>query len=809
MYHVFSSQAQMRRKVETANGVGFAFDGSEILGGYSSFRTKRPIPIGIIFLMLGGLCMGDGTRSVINRINYGVLFEPVGQVLNSVRTTSYTHSLTIAIPTPSFPKYPPISCRNVVSDNNHICLHVNELITKANMELTKAENRYALEIDNIVGQLRKTVQYEREKNYDDRDDHDAVKRSMPSNNSNKKSTWENDNYRTRRSIFGWFKASFSKVRHSIGNAFAHIFHVPGPDDLSNLKQHMSYTQQQVNVQTQRIEEFNKGFSRVYTNIFNSTNIIKNQIEDSILKLQECQRFMNRTFHVLDDELATLRNLMGYYGDAASELFLRVHPALAVAHSLDTFLPIERWIKGMYHLLSSGLLTENLVPIDTISEIHDGIVNDLFKRNEFIDYTVVTNNLQYYYQLKNTIFHYNEEHNSVTVMLTVPLQGQDGLLNLYKIHSHSIPMGSGFNIPKNMQDQLKNEKGKDTNFINITDLPQYLAISQDSQHFIELSEKMLLSCRGETIKICSGLQSLRKLTYPTCAISIFYNNLLHIKSYCNIQYTEDLGPSEAYVLPDNNVLIRSPYSNNHSKWKLSCFSKTAQSFQTPPTCDFCIIDIKCGCSLSGDRFFLANRLTNCNDLLFHTDTTILNIDYYYITNIITLSDYYPQDEILKIISGNTLKADHPQNYHHIPIPPFNHSDAFRSMDSLNRIDIDYKKYVVDWSNDREIFKSQSHKLLKQANDLSDVVIQRDADLAKAARDVLGFLPALFNIDLRGPIAVITSFTFLSFLGVCILLFILGPDLIRDFFALYKWVSKKCHKNIKGDKYSYTKLYNLYD
>ena len=135
----------------------------------------------------------------------------------------------------------------------------------------------------------------------------------------------------------------------------------------------------------------------------------------------------------------------------------------------------------------------------------------------------------------------------------------------------------------------------THGTQLSNTPDYFAISKDQHSFIEMSHMDFTSCAGSPLRTCPLIQGQRATRNPTCA-SLF---LEHSPSqYCRFRLQEHVVEPMLKEVEEGLALL-----SNITEVIFTCRNQVYKK----PGCMFCLIKLPCECA-----FQIPPRLTACTD-----------------------------------------------------------------------------------------------------------------------------------------------------------------------------------------------------
>ena len=205
--------------------------------------------------------------------------------------------------------------------------------------------------------------------------------------------------------------------------------------------------------------------------------------------------------------------------------------------------LRRRVKALGDLAQGRLSPELIRPTD-LKETLSNLQRQL--RVTYPNLQLSRVNVWEYYTISNVASY---QHNG-SIFLSIPIHVQiiDQIYTLYEIKTFIIPTDSN------------NPQG--TLIIDFTDL---IAINRDENNYFPISHAFLREhCRGSSIKSCNQIFTQYDLTRsPSCASSIFRNDVDDIQKLCKIGFVE----IEPHVNPtfidlkNSSILIVNPAKHN--------------------------------------------------------------------------------------------------------------------------------------------------------------------------------------------------------------------------------------------------------
>ncbi|WAR11068.1 Y054-like protein, partial [Mya arenaria] len=183
------------------------------------------------------------------------------------------------------------------------------------------------------------------------------------------------------------------------------------------------------------------------------------------------------------------------------------------------------------------------------------------------YRLTTTDPVFYY--KKADFYFFKHNKTLNITIKFPIVHPKMILNLYQILAYPVPID------------------------NTSLHPEYLAVSQDNDYFVELNQDTIDSCdSSETNTLYSFSMPLSPITFQRCSFSLLLSNKTLINSNCNFDLT-----------------LQCPDITN----SIVC-------------CHFCLMTIPCNCTIITVSSYIPPRFSYCHHhstpiTTLHPETTL--------------------------------------------------------------------------------------------------------------------------------------------------------------------------------------------
>lgn len=649
-----------------------------------------------LLLIFALICQSGGpdvstAPLTISRPNWGVIFNRAGTILNGI--TRYRHTFAIAWPKfyksnlPFLPCDPDILYKTECEEINKLIANVTKMINidiqTASASLEKAKK--------MIPQINiPTTRKKRDSGH-----------ALGGDYCNKMASEGDDD---DASLIG-----------TIGNVVSDIFGTPTSGDIKAIASHICNAAKLASLDEKEIHEANDRLTSMSAVLNDRITNIKSGISDAENRMTDLSNAFGK---LIQGTNVTMNNLMTRVGklEAFTGIILEILNGLNIAQQTVSSMSftIDKWVLAINHL-TNGYLPPFLVSVDDITAVLRHIEKNVMPR--YNDQFVITHkNPSFYYQIRSVSYTRTDEH--LIIMLTIPIHAVGGVLPVYRVDSTHISVST-------------NESSSTW----IHGLPDYFAVTLDAEYYMELSTAQYASCRGETLKICSTETSLKRSTQKTCAASIYYDSADDIMRTCDIRYEEEMPVGHAIQLANHQYLVHS--SNLTETWQLVC-PQASSGFneQNIESCNSCIIDIPCFCTLLATDFIIPYQLTECDV----ADPQYPKITYHFGVNLAMLHSLFEASALTEI-KGNILKTNSKWKF---PFPPLSIFRTSKWNDVVEKDKTylkDFKKLMTQHKHESIAYATKADSLLRKAEDFSDLSVSKLHNV----ENLLGgkWLSSLFN------------------------------------------------------------------
>lgn len=632
-----------------------------------------------------------------SRVNWGVVFNKVGTILNGI--AKYRHTFAVAIPVMD---YTPLQLMPCDSDELKLahCEAINILVNEVNMGY---ENEFALMKQNVanvlavIGEIDETGGGGRRK-----------KRDTTSSSSSPHLSPDFCQDGSQDAGGGGLLATLGKIGSD-------IFGLPTYDDIRIVDKHICQLADTVDLNRREILKSNERLSSVSAALNNRISSLQHGLANMNERISETQDRLVEVTRTMVDDLNELSNRMSFIEATQEAMYLFIANLERFQNAASQHLTYAAtWLYGVNKLLE-GYVPQELIMVDDIQSVLDHVQNVVLPKNPQL--RLVHTNPSFYYQVRSTAF--TRTTNYVFITLTVPLRSVGGILAVYRVDRTHISTAEHH-----------------TSSTRIANLPDFFAVTpSDLAYYTELSLAHYSSCRGEGIRVCPTERGLRASNSLTCAAAIFYDRTTEISKHCEIHFEERVMPSEVVKLRDMEYLVHSEYSGPDETWTLHCpyaspepGSSSGQGhLQSIASCNTCIIQLPCGCSLDGGTFLIPVQLTGCT---VHEELGFPEVTKLFPINLPVLTSLYSAEDILHM-HGSTVHTE-PSHSDLLPtdfLLNVTKSDWAGVVAKDEKYKVDFKKLISRHKKESVAYADKAEYYLKKATDFYDLNMAHIKDLEK--------------------------------------------------------------------------------
>jgi len=661
----------------------------------------------LVFLaVLAHVCRGEKgvgrlvreRPEIVLRTNWGVVFHRVGTVVNGV--TNFKHSFGIHVPVLSREDFRSVPCVTEIELNGY-CRGMNAMIGATNKLIGKEYELIQGDIDQAVahvGELPSTARGRR-----------------------RRSTRHEDSYYCSAD----YVESHTGFLAKIGKFFnTDIGGQPNWDDIKKVDTNICQLVAQIGRNEDGIKAAQKAFSSV-SHAFE-------QRDDALgTAAYQASMVVNATTtklrEVVSRDTSTVKRLRERLEaeEVAQRRYFVLYSDLA-AYERAALLHVERgkeFVRGVARL-AQGYLSPELVSVQHVVELVNHVRRVLIPAYSAINLQMTFSSPVAVYHMKSVVY------TSVVVggqrilvaSIDVPLTAGRGPMDVYRVDQTHLGVAQGHPATT-----------------RIDNLPAFVAVSYDGASTTEITTGQYSSCRGETVKTCSGLEGLTKIASDkSCASALFVDDVAKIIANCKVSFEPKPIPSRVVTLSRGNYLVHMDNWEDQ-RWTIQC-QDNANENKNIAACNTCVIRLGCGCSLDGRDFIIPRRLSGCD--ISEGEEPVYKT---YPVNLNLLKYVYDYDALGTVGGARTTDSFTAANEEVVisKLRSLNISDSTwgETVNTLARYDTDLNRMMEAGDRDIALFQSKADYVYAISQDVDDVYRAQTNDLVGklGGKDV----PSLFG------------------------------------------------------------------
>ena len=274
--------------------------------------------------------------------------------------------------------------------------------------------------------------------------------------------------------------------------------------------------------------------------------------------------------------------------------------------------------GVFNLLQKKLTT-SIIPYNTLKTTIHNIQEVLMTKRP--GFQLLFSDPHFYYRHDHFFFH--RQGNKIMISIKFPIGIMHKPLNLFKIINYPVPL---------------NKSSKHAT--SILDLPDYIAVTNDDNYYIEINEETLTQCkRYNHLYYCASNLALTHSTFTKCTIALFKDNRKDIRQTCDFRFLPNKLSSSLEQLNQTHFLL---YNVSTLTLHSENVSKVVNG------CMFCILSLPCNYDILTEQYYLPRRWDGCH----HDSTTISTL---HPVNLALLQEYFNESELKNITAETTFTS----------------------------------------------------------------------------------------------------------------------------------------------------------
>ena len=684
-------------------------------------------------------------RQTYIKPGYGVNFDRVDHVVTDGGTSFYTHTWALPWPTVPTVSMPFFNC-SLAIDWSRRCRSINAYI--------RDTNDFAYELLQLSARFLNTC-----------------KKQIPPTISREQRTGR----KKREVLPSWLKQPETSdyvmdylPTHTTGKIWSDLTDTPGPRAIRQLREHLRSVGSTIYSEIEGIKQFEADVSSLSEIVNKRINNLLATGNVTNVRLQNVIDTIEHVYNKAGSEEDKLRARMNHAANIDGNFIVKVLPAVSDFFRVvvDADIGVRLWISGIT-ALTRGYISPFLVREEEMSKVLNHVSQKVLKKPMYMDLKLPSESTAYYYGLKTvayTHFYNNDSEGSSSTLyisLSIPLFKTGYTLPVYRIDVYPVPDTAGIKVTGD---------GK-VGFTLLRGLPDFIAVSENKEVYVEMDKKLFLSCSGYPhAKICSsGMPSLKKRRSGSvsCAFALFIENREEVLKKCDFRYvnTDRWKPygSAVQLSADSTFLVHASHRGPAADtWRLSCPLSRLRPQSVLPVCNMCRIKIPCFCTVSGADFYLPPRYTDC---VVSNQSAVSDIaQYMYHLNTAMIQQLFPKSAEAQLTSyAHLLEKRHP--IFSLPNITFTIENNFTEyVDIADKFGADLSKTLQCQKKAVAAYTVKEDAALARVRNFSDQLVYRTGSLTKALED-------LFDGVFGGRIGLILAVVF-SPIGIVSIAFILA-------------------------------------
>ena len=397
--------------------------------------------------------------------------------------------------------------------------------------------------------------------------------------------------RHKKAIFGF-----------LGSLAHDLFGVSTESDLKQITNQMNVLKKAISGMNNVMSQNNKEFASYVKTVDDRLNNLMQGIkQNSIANELLTQEVQTSTTSLSDFITAT-----------SSALAKEIASSNYVSHNLAI---LRQAITDITEGRLSPSLIKPTVLANTITEIQDMLIR------QYPNYRLAIADITFFY--KQASFTVLRQNNNMLITVDFPIASAD-TFQLFRIYSFPIPVNQS-----------------SSHATQLTQIPDYMAITADRQYYTTLSENAISYCKTtKQEKLCHFRPPLSAISKDNCIANIFMNNRKEVKQFCNFRLlTDEIHPHILHI-NDNKVIIY-----QMTKLILECPNNKRSIL---PGCEsFCLMTIPCSCVLLTNDLIFQSPLTQC-------DNETGSISKVYPVNLALLQHFFNDTQLETVLANTTYE-----------------------------------------------------------------------------------------------------------------------------------------------------------
>lgn len=684
-------------------------------------------------------------RLIVQRPGYGVTFSRLHELADGGGSITYSHTWLINIPKYRLPIFPDGSICGISMDGfEELCNTIDSMIMnteiniKEKLNMANVRMKYALK---VIPETPMSTLLEPPKK--------KIRRNAPTLPSFTDKPFYED----------FLDMMPSRI---IGNFASDLFNMPGSKAVDNIKSKIRSVAGAMHTNMQSIVSLGNSLSSIISVVEKRMQVVQEMGTKNVADLNTVRENINSFYNATQIQLGKFADEISRLNRLKSVFISRVIPLLMTLERRgdDMVSLTHEFTQGVLALMY-GKITAALVPENMMKSVIDHVAQNVLTLPQWRDYGLISTSPAYFYRFEDIAFTRTENHLILTMNFPLVLSGSR--MPLYRIDVFPVPTAAG------IRSQV------DTGHTLIQDLPGFIAVSENTENFIEITIAQFLACKGQEIKTCGeSVGIISNKESMTCAFAIFIDNHIAVRRLCDISYTkEEIRGSALQIAANGRFIVHG--GSEMDNWILSCPDSSRSPITHVQPCSYCQVEIPCGCSLTANHFLVPRRISDCDVI----GDEVPKMTTFYTRNTAMVTSMLSEEDSRSLRSYELL-LDTMYPPFHVPAIKFTSDAQFHNwIEKSDKYKSNYTKVVELVKRDMEIFQDKTDAALRAARNFSDQTLYRAPNMAKA----FGELFSIFG-DFGTFLMALSSPVILGLIGTAIMSFSFLPRCMPDIVIWYK-------------------------
>jgi hypothetical protein len=451
----------------------------------------------------------------------------------------------------------------------------------------------------------------------------------------------------------------------IGQISRSLFGTASLGDIKLLANHIQQVEKETNLQNEQIHRhddmlssFMKTSGQRVSNALHGMKLNHQDIAALHKQVQALQTTYDKAYEVTEDVL----NRVNLFASLLQILMSDLNNLIAVERLSQNF------------MLASQTILEGYLPIALISPDQVRSVLQQIKvmlPEKYAGFQLAYTDEAFVYQNRDILYTVSDKY--LYLAVKIPLRSLETYFEIFNIVTLPVPL---------------NATRTDTTLIHPG--AEFIGISRDEQFYIEFDFEFWAACHGKEFKVCDGTKSMKPRSAPSCASALYFDIPRDIMRFCEIQYETD-GLLEGAVDLTQDLYLA---SGKPTVWEVACLDGPTM---TRDSCVYCLLKLRCGCSLRSPTFEIAAKITGCTK-------GGQDLTYLHPMNLAVRYALHPDDKIY--IPGRQTYRQIPKMV--LPNITLSESEDWESISHKDKkLSMDFKKLIKKAKKNEKLYASTMH------------------------------------------------------------------------------------------------------